>query len=330
MTTRRDVLIGAGAAGTLAALKPLTAIAQAVEQVKVFYGFPAGSAGDVICRRIAERFAGTAYSKNQGIVENRPGAGGRLALEALKNAPADGSVLTHTPFSCISLYPHVFKKLSYDPFADFVPVSTTSIIHHGLSVGPLVPASVTTLRDFIAWCKANPDKANYGSPAAGSTPHFIGALLGIQTNTDIKHVPYRGSQPGIADTVGGQIACMICPQGDHLQNHRAGKIRLLATSGTKRSPFAPEVPTFAEQGFPDLSVEEWFGFYAPAKTPASVINAANAAIRAALNDKSVQETLNTVGLLPGGSTPEAMARSARAEYEKWGPLIKRIGFTADS
>jgi tripartite-type tricarboxylate transporter receptor subunit TctC len=305
-------------------------LAQTVEQVKVFYGFPPGSAGDVICRRIAEKFAGTAYSKNQGIVENRPGAGGRLAMEALKTAPADGTALAHTPFSPISLYPHVYKKLSYDPFADFVPVSTSSIIHHGLSVGPMVPASVRTLAEFVAWCKANPDKANYGSPAPGSTPHFVGALLALSTNTDIKHVPYRGSIPGIADAAGGQIACMICPQGDHIQNHRAGKLRLLATSGAKRSPFVPEVPTFAEQGFPDLTVEEWFGFYAPAKTPTNIVNAANAAIRAALADKSVQETLNTIGLLPGGTTPEEMARSAKAEHDKWGPLIKRIGFTADS
>lgn len=330
MTTRREFILSAGAAGTIAALSPLTSLAQAVEQVKVFYGFPAGSAGDVICRRIAETFAGTAYSKNQGIVENRPGAGGRLALEALKVSPADGSALAHTPFSPISLYPHVYKKLSYDPFNDFLPISTSSIMHHALSIGPMVPTSVTSLRDFIAWCKANPDKANYGSPAAGSTPHFLGALLGIQSGVDMKHVAYRGSVPGITDTVGGQIACMICPQGDHLQNAKAGKLRMLATSGAKRSPFAPEVPTFAEQGFSDLVVEEWFGFYAPAKTPTSVISAANAAIRAALTNKAVQETLNTVGLLPGGSTPEEMARSARAEFDKWGPLIKRIGFTADT
>ncbi len=330
MTNRRQFVQGVSALAAYAALPSMTAFAQTVEQVKVFYGFPAGSAGDVIARRIAEKFANTPYSKNQGIVDNRPGAGGRIALDALKVAPADGTHLTHTPFSPISLYPHVYQKLSYSPFVDFTPVSTSSIIHHALSVGPLVPASVTTLKEFVAWCKANPDKANYGSPAAGSTPHFIGALLGIETGADLKHVPYRGSVPGITDAVGGQIACMICPQGDHLTNHRAGKLRILATSGNKRSPFVPEVPTFAEQGFNELTVEEWFGFYAPAKTPASVINAASLAIRNAIAEPSVQESLKVIGLLPGGTTPEEMGRSAKAEYDKWGPLIKKIGFTAES
>jgi tripartite-type tricarboxylate transporter receptor subunit TctC len=330
MVNRRQFVQGASALAAYAALPSMPAFAQTVDQVKVFYGFPAGSAGDVIARRIAEKFANTPYSKGQGIVDNRPGAGGRIALEALKVAPADGTHLTHTPMSCISVYPHVFTKLSYAPFVDFTPVSTSSIIHHALSVGPLVPSSVTNLKEFLAWCKANPVKANYGSPAPGSTPHFVGALLGIQSGIDMKHVAYRGSVPGITDAVGGQIACMICPQGDHLTNHRAGKLRILATSGNKRSPFVPEVPTFAEQGFADLAVEEWFGFYAPAKTPASVVNAASAAIRAAIADKSVQESLQVIGLLPGGMTPEEMARSQKAEFDKWGPLVKRIGFTAET
>ncbi len=330
MASRRQFVQGTTALAAYAALQPFNVFAQMVEQVKVFYGFPAGSAGDVIARRIAEKFAGTPYSKNQGIVDNRPGAGGRIALEALKASPADGSCLAHTPFSPIALYPHVYSKLSYKPFEDFTPVSTSSIIHHAISVGPLVPASVTTLKDFIAWCKANPEKANYGSPAAGSTPHFVGALLGIASGIDFKHVPYRGSVPGITDAVGGQVACMICPQGDHIPNFRAGKLRTLATTGAKRSPFLPEVPTFAEQGFPDLVVEEWFGFYAPAKTPASVVQAASNAIRNAISDSSVQESLKVIGLLPGGMTPDEMGRSARAEFERWGPLVKKIGFTAES
>ncbi|HLL09725.1 MAG TPA: tripartite tricarboxylate transporter substrate-binding protein, partial [Rubrivivax sp.] len=260
----------------------------------------------------------------------KPGAGGRIALETLKASPADGSVLALSPFSCTSIYPHVYKKLSYDPVADLMPVSIAAIMHHGLSVGPMVPDSVKDVRGFVAWLKANPDKANYGSPAAGSTPHFLAALLGLSQNIEYKHIPYRGSVPGITDVMGGQIASMFCPAGDPLPNHRAGKLRLLATSGRQRLPFAQDVATFAEQGFPELTTEEWFGFYAPARTPAAVVASANTAINAALRDKGLVDGLAVVGLLAQGSTADEMARSQRAEFERWAPLVKKIGFTADS
>jgi tripartite-type tricarboxylate transporter receptor subunit TctC len=327
---RRLMLLGAAAA---AAQLPTLARAQATmpfEQPKFFYGFPAGSAGDICARRIAERIGGTPYAKNAAVVENKPGAGGRLALDALKASPSDGATLTMAQASALAIYPHIYRKLSYDPFADFMPVCTSSLMQHGLAVGPLVPESVKSVRDFLAWAKANPDKANFGSPGAGSTPHFIGALLGLNANVELKHVPYRGSVPGVTDVVAGQIAAMVTPAGDFLQNHRAGKLRLLATSGKSRLPFATDVPTFAEQGQPDLVVEEWFGFYAPARTPAAVIAAANAAINKALADKAVIDGLATVGLIAQGSTPDEQARSQRAEYERWAPLVKRIGFTAES
>ena len=319
-------------AAITAALNP-SAFAQSampIEQVKVLYGFPPGSAGDICARRVAEKFAGSGYTKNAGVIDSKPGAGGQIALNLLKSAPADGSVLAMTPFSAISLYPHIFKNLQYKPFEDFTPVGTSSMIHHGLAVGPMVPASVKTVKEFLAWAKANPAQASYGSPAAGSTPHFIGALLGLNNNVDLKHVPYRGSVPGVTDVVGGQIAAMVTPHGDFLANHKAGKMRILATSGKTRSPFVPEVATFAEQGFPELTVEEWFGFYAPAKTPANVVAAANAAINAALKDKSVLDSFQVVGLIPYGGTVAEQLKSSQVELERWGPLIKRIGFTVDA
>ena len=324
--TRRQSLLLAAAGAAL----PWRAQAQGFEQPKFLYGFPAGSAGDIACRRVAERVGGSAYAKNAAIVENKPGAGGRIALDGLRAAPTDGSVLAMTPFSCVSIYPHVYKKLSYDPVTDFIPVSIAAIMHHGLAVGPVVPDSVKDVKGFVAWAKANPDKANYGSPAAGSTPHFLGALLGLSQNADMKHIPYRGSVPGITDVVGGQLAAMFTPAGDFLPNHRAGKLRLLGTSGKTRLPFAPDVATFAEQGFGELTTEEWFGFYAPARTPAAVVAAANAAINQGLKDKALIDGLGVVGLVAQGSTQDEMARSQRAELERWGPLVKRIGFTADS
>jgi tripartite-type tricarboxylate transporter receptor subunit TctC len=330
MIQRRQLVQAAFGSSLLTMLGAQAARAEALEQARILYGFPAGSAGDIVARRVAERLAGSAYTRNAPLVENKPGAGGRISLDALKAAAPDGSTLALSPFSCTSIYPHVYSKLTYDPVRDFVPVSIAAVMHHGLAVGPLVPASVKSVKEFIEWARANPKEANYGSPAAGSTPHFIGALLGLNNGVELKHVPYRGSVPGVTDVVGGQVASMVTPSGDFIANHKAGKLRLLATSGSKRSPFTPDVATFAEQGFPELTTEEWFGFYAPARTPAAVVAAANAAINAALTDKGVIDGLGVVGLIAQGSTAEAMARSQKAEYERWGPLVKKIGFTGDS
>jgi len=209
-------------------------------------------------------------------------------------------------------------------------VSIGAIMFHGLAVGPAVPAEVKTLKDFLAWAKANPAQASYGSPGAGSMPHLLGALLGLRAGVELKHVPYRGTVPSITDLVGGQIAAAMNPSGDYLQYMKTGRVRVLATSGKKRSPYLPDVPTFTELGYPDCTVEEWFGFYAPAKTPAATIASASAAINAALADKSVIDALALVGLVAHGSTPQAMAADQKAEYERWGPLVKQIGFTAES
>ena len=291
--------------------------------------FPAGSAGDSVARRVAEKLGGTAYSKNPGFVENKPGAGGRIAVETLKNSAADGSVLTLAPVSALAVYPHIYPKLSYKP-DDVQPVSIGAIMHHGLAVGPAVPAEVKTLADFLKWAKANPDKAMYGTPGAGSMPHLLGALLGIRSGVELKQVPYRGTVPSITDLVGGQIASAVNPSGDYLQYMKTGRVRVLATSGKKRSPYLPDVPTFTELGFPDVTSEEWFGFYAPAKVPAATVASANAAITGALKDKSVIDALGVVGLVAHGSTPQEMLADQKAEFERWGPLVKQIGFTAES
>ncbi len=330
MSTRRHFIQASAATTLLGSLGMQTARAQALEQVKIVNGFPAGGSADVTSRRIGEKLGGSAYTRSPAVVENKTGAAGRIAVETVKNAAPDGSTLLLTPYSMMAIYPHIYKQLSYDPFKDLTPVCMASLLTHGLAVGPMVPASVKTVKDYLAWAKANPKDANYGSPAAGSTPHFLGALLGLESGVDLKHVPYRGSIPGITDVIGGQLASMVTPHGDFLANHRAGKLRIIATSGKTRSPFVPEVPTFAEQGFSDLVVEEWFGFYAPAKTPAPVIASANAAINAALKEKSVIDTLALSGMVPVGGSADDMARSMQYYYDLWGPLVKKIGFTAES
>jgi len=329
MTTRRHFVQSAASLAALGAF-PLGTFAQSFDSVKIINGFPAGGTADSTSRRVAEKIGGSAYSRGAGVVENKPGAGGRIACEVVKSANPDGSTLLLTPYSCTSVYPHIYSKLSYDPFKDFVPVSIAAVMTHALTVGPMVPANVKTVKDFLAWAKANPKDASYGSPAAGSTPHFLVALLGINQGVDLKHVPYRGSLPAVADLMGGQLASTSTPTGDALAGHRAGKVRILATSGGKRTPFTPDVATYAEQGFPELTTEEWFGFYAPAKTPAYVVANANAAINAALRERSVIDSLATMGLVAQGSTAAEMDRSQREEFARWGPVVKKVGFTAES
>jgi tripartite-type tricarboxylate transporter receptor subunit TctC len=334
MSTTRRQFIQAAAGGALGTVAFGPAFAQSAglpfEQVKIINGFPVGGSADTTSRRVGEKLGPSAYTKNAAVVENKTGAAARIAIEAVKNAAPDGATLLLTPYSMMAIYPHIYKQLSYDPFKDVVPVCMASLLAHGLAVGPLVPASVKTVKDYLAWAKANPKDASYGSPAAGSTPHFLGALLGLESGVELKHIPYRGSAPGVVDVMGGQIASMFTPHGDFLPQHKAGKLRILATSGSKRSPFVPDVPTFAEQGFPDLVVEEWFGFYAPAKTPAAVVAAANAAINVALKDKGVIDSLALQGMVPVGGTSEQMVQEQKKQYDAWGPIVKKIGFTAEA
>ena len=327
---RRRVLATIGTALGACAL-PAALRAQpapALDTVRIVTGFPPGGTSDTICRRVADKLRGT-YAKNS-VVENRTGAGGQLAIDLMRAAPRDGSTLLQTPASMLVIYPHIYRKLAYDPVNDVSPVSLGCNFDFGFGVGPMVPASVKTIPEFITWCKANPDKANFGSPAAGSTPHFLGALLALETKTDMKHIAFRGTQPAILDMIGGQIAAVSGPVGEFTQHVLAGKCRVLATSGDKRSRFAPEVATFAEQGYKELVFREWFGFYLPGKPEAAVVQRANTAVRAALAAPDVIEGLATMGLEAASSTPAELAALQKSDLERWGPIVKTIGFTAES
>jgi tripartite-type tricarboxylate transporter receptor subunit TctC len=327
---RRRVVATIGAALGASAL-PAALRAQpapAIETVRVVTGFPPGGTSDTICRRVAEKLKGT-YARN-AVVENRTGAGGQVAIDLMRAAPRDGTTILQTPMSMLGIYPHIYRKLAYDPVNDLTPASLGCNFDFGFAVGPMVPASVRNVPDFIAWCKANPDKGNYGSPAAGSTPHFIGALLGINTKTDLKHVAFRGTQPAILDMIGGQIASVSGPVGEFTQHVAAGKCRLIATSSAQRSRFAPDVPTFAEQGLRDLVFREWFGFFLPGKPAPEVLARANAALREALAAREVIDGLAMMGLEATSSTPDELRTQLRNDHDRWGPIVKTIGFTADS
>ena len=232
--------------------------------------------------------------------------------------------------SMLGIYPHIYRKLSYDPVADLTPVSLGCTFDFGFAVGPAVPASVKSIPDFLAWCKANPAQANYGSPAAGSVPHFIGALIGRNAGIELKHVPYRGTQPAILEMVGGQLQAVSGPIGEFTQHVAAGKCRLLAATGTARSKFAPDTPTMVEQGLKDMAFSEWFGFYLPGKAVPEVVQRANTALRAALADKETVDGLALMGLEAKSSSPAELAAMLKADTERWGPIVKSIGFTAES
>jgi tripartite-type tricarboxylate transporter receptor subunit TctC len=209
------------------------------------------------------------------------------------------------------------------------PVSLAMYTQHVFSVGPAVPDSVKNLRDFFAWAKANPDKAAYGSPGAGSMPHLIGVLVGKASGTELRHVAYRGSAPGIQDLLGGQIAAFFGPTGDVIAHSRAGKVRVLGTSDGRRNAFLPDVPTLREQGV-QVALREWYAFFMPAKAGAEIVQRASEALRPVLADREVVDFARQFGLEVQGSGPRDLAELLKRDSTEWGGLVKQTGFTAES
>lgn len=314
--------------GACATISPFhIAHAQALDSVRIVVGFPAGSTPDVLARRVAEKLA-PAYGKSV-IVENKAGAGGQLAVSTVKTAAPDGATILLTPMAVLGVYPHTYKSLPYNAETDLSPVSLGVKFDVAFAVGPAVPPEVKTIPQFMAWANANPSKAAFGSPATGSPLHFIGVELSRLGKTELTHVGYRGTVAAIPDVLGGQLPSLVSPLGEFLKYIPEGRIRVLGTSGAKRSPFTPNVPTFSEQGFKELEVQEAYGFYLPAKAPTTVVNQLNAALRQALGQQQVKTALDTFGMEPAASTPEELTTVLRDVSKRWGPVVKAIGFKAD-
>jgi tripartite-type tricarboxylate transporter receptor subunit TctC len=327
MFTRRDFTqLAAGAIS--AAAFPQIGLAQApsLNLAKITTGFPPGGTLDVLARRVADKLRGN-YAATV-LVENKPGAAGQIGVLTLKEANPDGSTLLLTPSSMLSIYPFTYPKLQYT-LEDVSPVSVGAYINHGLAVGPGVPDSVKTLKDFIAWAKANDIKANFGSPGAGSMPHLIGILLGKVAGVDLRHIPYRGSVPGVQDLLGGQISSFVGPIGDYLPYIKTGKLRVLAISGKARSPFLPETPSLRELGHP-LTVREWYGFFLPGKASPDVARRAAAYLQPVLAQADLVAYGRQFGLEVESSTAPALAELLHADTQEWRRLIKQTGFTAES
>lgn len=306
-------------------LAPVTSHAQGSFKgpIKILVGFAAGGSSDIAARMLADKLKDSLGQPV--VVENRVGAGGRIAAEALKNAPPDGATMLLTPVVVPVLAPLVFKELNYDPARDFAPVSQVATYQFAFAVAPGNPAK--SVPEFVAWLRANPTQANFGSPAPGSLPHFFGLMVGQATGIDLVHIAYKGGAPLATDLMGGQIPAGIDALSDMMELHRAGKIRIIATSGAKRSPLLPTVATFREQGFPSIEGSGWIGVYVPAKTPKAVIDQLSAAIVKALQVPEVRDRLLTLGYEPTGTTPAALAAIMAADTARWGPVIKRSGFS---
>ena len=326
---RRQFTQCATAAAVLAAVPASFVKAQGmVDTLKIIVGFPPGGTTDAFARRMAEKLRGV-YATNV-VVENKPGAGGQVGVITLRDAPADGTAMLFTPGSMITIYPHTYPKLQYKA-SDVLPISTGLYTAFGLGVGPAVPATVTDVKSLIAWLKANPTMGNYGTPGAGSMPHMVGALLDKAAGLNMKQIPYRGSGPAIIELLGGQLPIFTSPIGDYLQHLPGGKLRLLAVTGKQRSRFAPTVPTYVEQGFPELDMEEWFGFFMPARTPVAIAARMNDALKSLIPAKDVADFAAPLGLQPTASSSiEDFAKTVKADSDLWGGYVKRIGFTAES
>ena len=326
MTPRRPLL--QGAAASMLGLTHLPNFAQTrLENLRIIVGFPPGGTTDAFARRIAEKMRGT-YANNV-IVDNKPGAGGQIGVTTLKSAAADGAHILYSPASMLTIYPHSYTRLSYAQ-SDVTPIGIGHSTDHAFVVGPAVPESVKNIKDFVEWAKANPGKASIGNPAAGSMPHLLAGRLAMLGGFQITNVPFAGSGPAIPQVMGGQLAGMSSPLGDWVQHHKGGKIRILATSGPDRAVFTPEVPTYREQGFGELLVREWFGFFAPAGVSEAAKQNLNAALRQAMNQQDIRDFVTPLAANLEASTTAEHTRRLAEDSDMARRLVSALGFKADS
>jgi tripartite-type tricarboxylate transporter receptor subunit TctC len=312
------------AAAAVALINAAPASAQSTEPLKIIFPYAAGGSGDGLARLMAEHLR---ISLNQPvIVENRTGAQGRIGVQAVKSAAPDGNTMLLTPIAPVSIYQLVYKSLGYDPVKDLAPVAQVATFDFALAVGPQVPSK--SLKELVEWVKANPNQGSYGTPAAGTLPHFFAVSFARAAGLDLRHVSYRGSAAAMTDLIGGQIPIIVTTTSDVLENHKGGKIRVLATSAPARSPFLPDIPTFKEAGY-DIQGSGWYGFFAPAGTPAAAIERLNKGLVGAVQKKEVQERLLAFGLQPTGTTAAELGRIQVDDSKMWEPAVKASGFTPE-
>jgi len=319
MVRRLAILVAALAAFTGGAA------AQSSVPLRILVGVQPGASTDTIARLLADKLQG---SLNETvIVENKPGAGQRIAMAELLKAPADGRTIFLGSSAVYSIQPHIYgDRTGYDPFKDVVPLTRVVAFQVGIGASNAIGAS--NIKEFAAWAKANPGKVSFASPGAGSSSHFTGVMLSKALGIPMTHVPYRGTAPALADLIGGHIPLVFTAYSDLPEPARAGKLKILATAGPKRSLATPDTPTLKEQGV-DIAFDVAFDMHAKAGTPPETVKRLNAALVAAIKDPEVNGKLLQLGVEPVGSTPEELLRAQEAEYKLWEEPVKDSGYTGE-
>lgn len=298
-----------------------------IEQFHMLCSGPPGSIPDIVARRVAEQMSGRSVPRVT--VDNRPGAAGQIAVNALKAGPADGSTVLLAQGAIATVYPFLYPRLAYDPVTDLQPVSLAGEMTLALAVGPAVPDGVRNVRDLVDWMRRNPKLANVGSPGTGTLPHLLEAMLFREADVAWQHIVYSGGPPALVDLLGGQIAALVLPEGLFRQHKATGRLRVLATSGATRSGYFPDVASLAEQGHRDLVVREWFAFFMSAGVNAATLERTSQALRAAIAQPELVAAFAESGMLAASSTPSALAGRIAAEQRAWEPIIRAAGIRAE-
>ncbi len=322
--TRRALLILCAFGPAAAAFAQPLFAQEKLKQATLVVGVPPGGATDLLARILAEGLR-QSYAATV-VVENRPGAGGSIALEYVKNARNDGSVMFFTPAYPIVVSPHVMA-LPYDTLRDFIPVGAGARSMLTLSVGPAVPESVKTLAEYLRWCSGDPKLMVYGAQN-GSAQHFAGMLLARSAGVPLENVSYKGGAPIIQDTLGGHLPAAISPVAEALPHHRSGKLRVLAVTGARRSRFLPEVPTMQELGHKEVLFQDWLGMFVPARTPMDLVNRINSDMATAVRSEQGVAGLAKMGVEQEIVSADRFASMVKADYERYRSIVQTTGFKA--
>ncbi len=318
--SRRTVL-GSAVAFALPARTPVHAEDR---PLRIVVGFPPGAGIDTIARLIADKMR--VSLGRPVVIENKPGAAGMIANTTVKAAPPDGTTLLMTPLANMVFFPHSYARLEYDVFKDYVPVAHLASFPLALGVGPDVPAK--TLSEYVTFAKKGGANANFTAASLGSLPHFFGLMFAKTAGIELTYIPYKGTAQALPALMSGEIPAAILTLNDLGTAAQSGKARILATTGARRSPQYPDVPTFKESGY-DIEGLAWYGLYAPAGTPKEIVDALSRAAIDAIRQPDVKQRLEPLGLDVTGLGPAELAAIQRADYDKWGPVIHASGFKAE-
>ena len=304
-----------------------TAFAQSypAKPVRVIVPFPPGGAADIVARAITQKLAEAWGS--QVVVDNRAGAGGLIGAELAARAAPDGYTVLFASSSPMSINPNLTGKPPYQPLRDFAPIVLIGYSPNVIVVHPSLPAR--SMKELIALAKSRPGQLNYASNGAGTLSHLTGELLKLQAGINMVHVPYKGGAPAVIDTVAGQVSMSVAAFPTVSAQMRAGRLRALAVTSKRRVQIAAELPTVAEAALPGFESTQWWGAYGPAALPADIVARLNADIGAVLGSAEVKRRLAADAAEPGGGSPRDLAEYLKADYEKWGRVVREAKIRAD-